>query len=623
MYTRQRTVNPLLGVYYGIFTAVFIGLVVFLLILEHMKIIDEYILYALTGAAFVLSVVISLATMTNQSEDFYVSGRRVPAGLNGFVLFVLSVGGAGLSGITGAIFFLGVDGYGLLFGLLGGLLISGFFLASFIRKSGVYTLPSFFEVRFRSRFVGFLTALALVAPVILFAFAELSFLKFMGPLVFGLSSEFTLLIVLVLALCVLLPGGVRSMGWAQCALAIVVLLGLIIPLIIVSLKLTNLPLAQMTYGSLIDEISNFQGLSGDRLSSEQGEVEITQWADLLKNEVQALSIPFIGGERALTGFEKVFMMIVIAFGVAAMPSVLLRSTMTLTVFQARKSFAWAVALVGLIVLSIPACAIFLQYMIFNPEAKFLVGDLPDWIEQLEALGLLSAKDINNDGQIVGSEFLFSRDVGLLGLPVVAGLNATMQSLSFAALMAAAMASFVGRLMTLSKLLSRDLHFQKSEMEADVVGLSNLLWTRLMIVLVTLSLLMGAIYVDISGFALFLSGLVLCACSVFPVLFLSIWWNRMTKFGYIFGLLTGLVGGCVALYLTNFGLNSDVLGFGLFECAALLILLSFVCSIAGAYLGPKPNGADMEVLLDIRTPGGEALYDRLLRLAMPRRTTGGV
>ena len=98
---------------------------------------------------------------------------------------------------------------------------------------------------------------------------------------------------------------------------------------------------------------------------------------------------------------------------------------------------------------------------------------------------------------------------------------------------------------------------------------------------------------------------------------------MTKFGYIFGLLTGLVGGCVALYLTNFGLNSEVLGFGLFECAALLILLSFVCSIAGAYLGPKPNGADMEVLLDIRTPGGEALYDRLLRLAMPRRTTGGV
>jgi len=623
MYARQRTVNPLLGVYYGIFTAVFIGLVVFLLILEHMKIIDEYILYALTGAAFFLSVVISLATMTNQSEDFYVSGRRVPAGLNGFVLFILTVGGAGLSGFTGAIFFLGMDAYGLLFGLLGGLLISGFFLASYIRKSGVYTLPSFFEVRFRSRFVGFLAALALIGPVLLFAFAELSFLKFMGPLVFGLSSDFTLLLVLVLALCVLLPGGVRSMGWAQCALAIVVLLGLIIPLIIVSLKLTNLPLAQMTYGSLIDEISNFQAGVGDRLSSDPGELKINQWSALLKDDYQALSIPFIGGERALTGLDKFLMMVVIAFGLAATPSILLRSTMTLTVFQARKSFAWAVALVGLIILSIPACTIFLQYMIFSPETKFLVGDLPQWVQQLEGLGLLSVKDVNNDGQIAGSEFLFMRDVGLLGLPVVAGLNETMQSLSFAALMAAAMASFVGRLMTLSKLLSRDLHFQKSEMESDVIGLSNLLWTRLMIVLVTLGLIWGALYVEISGFALFLSGLVLCACGIFPVLILSIWWNRMTKFGFVSGLLSGLIGGCAALFLTNFGLTNAALNFSLFECAMALIILSFFCSVLGALIGPKPNGADMEVLLDIRTPGGEALYERLLRLAMPRRTTGSV
>ncbi len=623
MYARQRTVNPLLGVYYGIFTAVFIGLVVFLLILEHMKIIDEYILYALTGAAFFLSVVISLATMTNQSEDFYVSGRRVPAGLNGLVLFILSVGGAGLSGFTGAIFFLGMDAYGLLFGLLGGLLISGFFLASYIRKSGVYTLPSFFEVRFRSRFIGFLAALALIGPVLLFAFAELSFLKFMGPLVFGLSSDFTLLLVLVLALCILLPGGVRSMGWAQCALAIVVLLGLIIPLIIVSLKLTNLPLAQMTYGSLIDEISNFQAGVGDRLSSDPAELKITQWSALLKDDFQALSIPFIGGERALTGLDKFLMMVVIAFGLAATPSILLRSTLTLTVFQARKSFAWAVALVGLIILSIPACTIFLQYMIFNPEAKFLVGDLPQWVQQLEGLGLLSVKDVNNDGQIAGSEFLFMRDVGLLGVTVVAGLNETMQSLSFAALMAAAMASFVGRLMTLSKLLSRDLHFQKSEMESDVIGLSNLLWTRLMIVLVTLGLIWSALYVEISGFALFLSGLVLCACSIFPVLILSIWWNRMTKFGFVSGLLSGLIGGCAAVFLTNFGLTNAALGFSLFECAMALITLSFVCSVLGALIGPKPNGADMEVLLDIRTPGGEALYERLLRLAMPRRTTGSV
>ena len=623
MYTRQRSVNPLLGVYYGIFTAVFIGLIVFLLILEHMSVIDEYILYSLSGAAFFLSVVISLATMTNNSEDFYVSGRRVPSGLNGLVLFVLTLGGAGLSGFTGVIFFLGMDGYGLLFGLIGGLLIAGFFLASFIRKAGVYTLPSFFEIRFRSRVVGFLAALALLAPVVLFALAELSFLKFLGPLVFGISSEFTLLIILVLALFILLPGGVRSMGWAQCALAIVVLLGLIVPLIIVSLKLTNLPLAQMTYGSLIDEISSFQAGGGERLSSNVEPLQITKWATLLNNEFHALTVTFIGGERALSGLDKFIMMAVIAFGIAAMPSLLLRSSMGVTVFEARKSFAWGVALVGLAVLSIPAYAIFLQYMIFNPDAKFLVSELPEWLRQLGAFGLLSARDVNGDGQISGTEFLFARDVGILALPYVASLNGTMQSLGFATLMAAALASFVGRLMTLSKLLSRDLHFQKSEMEADVIGLNNLLWSRLMIVLVTIGLISGALYVEHSGFSLFLSGLVLCACGVFPVLILSIWLNRMSKMGFVFALVPGLAGGCALLAITNFGLNNQVLGFGLFEVALLVIILSFISGIIGSFMGPKPNGADLEVLLDIRTPGGEALYERLLRLAMPRRPTGGV
>ena len=77
MFVRQRSVNPLLGVYYGIFTAVFIGLVVFLLILEHMNIINEYIFYALSGAALFLAICISLAVTTNQADDFYVAGRRV------------------------------------------------------------------------------------------------------------------------------------------------------------------------------------------------------------------------------------------------------------------------------------------------------------------------------------------------------------------------------------------------------------------------------------------------------------------------------------------------------------------------------------------------------------------
>ena len=155
MFVRQRSVNPLLGVYYGIFTAVFIGLVVFLLILEHMNIINEYIFYALSGAALFLAICISLAVTTNQADDFYVSGRRVPAGLNGLILFVLSVGGAGLSGLTACVFFFGMDGFGPLFGALFGLLLSGIFLSGLCAKLGFIRSLHFLKFVTKAALLGF------------------------------------------------------------------------------------------------------------------------------------------------------------------------------------------------------------------------------------------------------------------------------------------------------------------------------------------------------------------------------------------------------------------------------------------------------------------------------------
>lgn len=210
MLARYRMINPLLGVYYGIFAAAYIGLVVLLLIFEHMGFENRHVIYAMTGAAFALSAVIALAAFTHTNEDFFVSGRRVPAGLNGLIIFVVTVGGAGLSGLLGAVFFLGVDGFGLMFGVLGGMIISGVLLVAFTRKAGSYTVPSFFEIRYRNRMVGFISALMLMVPIFFFALAELSLVKVVGPLVLGVSPHASLLIFMLTALLLTLPGGVRS-----------------------------------------------------------------------------------------------------------------------------------------------------------------------------------------------------------------------------------------------------------------------------------------------------------------------------------------------------------------------------------------------------------------------------
>ncbi len=79
-----------------------------------------------------------------------------------------------------------------------------------------------------------------------------------GFIVFSL-----LFVVAVIAavLLLLLPGGVRSMRWSQCAFALDVVLGLVIPLVLVAVNSDILPFAPFTYGSLIDDLAKFEILS--------------------------------------------------------------------------------------------------------------------------------------------------------------------------------------------------------------------------------------------------------------------------------------------------------------------------------------------------------------------------
>ncbi|GJM03635.1 MAG: hypothetical protein DHS20C08_21360 [Rhodomicrobium sp.] len=615
MLGNRRMINPLLGVYYGIFTAGYIGLGVLLLILEYMGVIEGHISYAMTAVAFVLAGIIALAATTVTSDDFFTSGRRVPAGLNGLVILVVTFGGVGLSAVLATLFFLGIDGYGMMLGMLGGVMLSGVLAAAFIRKAGAYTLASFFEIRYNSRFAGVLAGLALLLPVALLALAELTLLKTVAPYVLGVSEDLALGAVVVTILVLLLPGGVRSMSWAQCALAIVVLLGLMLPLIIISLDLTNLPIAQMTYGSLIEDLKNFESVSGDATAQ-------PVWSRLVAGAVQPVQLSYIGGERAFSGLELISMFMIFAAGVAGMPALLQRATVTFSVFEARKSFAWGAALIGLVILTLPAYAVFFRYMLFDPQLNLSASSLPDWAQQLTSLGLFQAVDGDGNGQLSPRELLFGRDAVLLGLPMIAGLNQTFQSMVFAGLIAAAVGGLIARVLGISQTIARNLNPKKGSLEADISGLRSMMLSRIIITLVALLIGGVAYQIEVDAFQLFIAAIIFSALTIFPALILSVWWRGMSVTGLLFLMPTGLCLGAGLLVLTEGGLALGPFGFGLFEMALAALLLVFLSGWLGSVIGPKPDRIDLETLTEIRTPGGEILYDRMLRLAMPRRGIGG-
>jgi cation/acetate symporter len=104
-------------------------------------------------------------------------------------------------------------------------------------------------------------------------------------------------------------------------------------------------------------------------------------------------------------------------------------------------------------------------------------------------------------------------------------------------------------------------------------------------------------------------LALSGSTLFPVLVLSIWWKRMNAFGAIAGLACGF---SVAV-LTILAGEANILGID----GALAGLLGLPAGALGALLAsvatPGPSRSMLELVRDIRIPGGEVVYDREMRL----------
>jgi cation/acetate symporter len=92
--------------------------------------------------------------------------------------------------------------------------------------------------------------------------------------------------------------------------------------------------------------------------------------------------------------------------------------------------------------------------------------------------------------------------------------------------------------------------------------------------------------------------------------LSIWWKRLNAYGAIAGLTTGFAVTAMALVAGKagwIGIDSALAGaFGIPLGAATAIIVSLIT--------PPPSKHALELVRDIRVPGGEILYDREMRLA---------
>lgn len=602
---RSRLINPRLGTYFGIFASAFVGLVLLLLIAEQLGVAEITLGRAMFLVPIALYVAISAAAFTRVPLEFFASGRRVPAAYNGLALAVTGMGATGIVALTGAFFIVGFDALCVMIGGLAGFVVMAVLLAPFFRKFGAFTVPSYLGRRYESRALRVFSAAVLSVPMLLVIAAELRIGAYAGSTMTGLSTSLVMAFLVVTVAGGLMVGGMRSLTWSNVAQAIVMLLALAVPVSIVAVLVTNMPVPQLSHGPLV------RGLL---------KIEAQQGLPIIVPPVMAFELPGEGLQQMAKRFTAPFGLVgpggfvvatlSIMAGVAAAPWLLPRVATAPGVYEARKSLGWATFLFGLVMLTVSSVAVFMRDAVLDIVTVDGLAQIPDWLSQLVAQG--HAEVEQRSTRMTATSFSFQRDAVLFALPVAIGMPAVMVQMALAGAVAAAMAGAGAAAVALGNVLAEDV---VNGLSWDPAEPPVRLWIGRSAIAV--AMLIGwaiAVFAPTDPLRLMLWAFAITGSAAFPVTVMSIWWKRSNHYGALASVGCGFAVAVLAIVAGEARwIDIDSALAAMFGIPAATLTL-----LAVSALTPKPGRQALEAVRDIRVPGGEIVYDREMRIARLRK-----
>jgi cation/acetate symporter len=299
-----------------------------------------------------------------------------------------------------------------------------------------------------------------------------------------------------------------------------------------------------------------------------------------------------------------------------MPALLVRSGTTRSVYDMRKSMGWTVFFVGLIMLSLPAIAVFFRFIILDGAIGTPIEEIPGWFRSLMAVGFVSVD--SGSPSLSLENVRFTRDGVFGSFPIAIGLPTAVVYLAIAGALAAAMAAITAQTLTLANMLTDDLVFGLGK--RPVANLARLVAARLFVSVAVVAGGITALQVTIDPLHMFCWGLSLSAASIFPCLVMSIWWKRITGSGAIIGMLAGFATTLIYISAARAGITPVIIGNDDMFAAIVGLPVNIAITIIISLLGPVPQSALFEFVRDLRIPGGETISDRELRIAMNKNRT---
>ncbi|MBP8152687.1 cation acetate symporter [Aeromonas media] len=446
-------------------------------------------------SAIVMFVVFVTATLfitywaskrNRSASDYYAAGGRITGFQNGLAIAGDYMSAASFLGISALVYTSGYDGLIYSIGFLVGWPIILFLIAERLRNLGKYTFADVASYRLKQTSVRSLSASGSLVVVALYLIAQMVGAGKLIELLFGLQYHVAVVLVGILMVLYVLFGGMLATTWVQIIKAVMLLSGASFMAIMV-MKSVNFDI-----GALFSEAVKVHA-NGAAIMSPGG---------LVADPISAISLG-----------------LALMFGTAGLPHILMRFFTVSDAKEARKSVFYATGFIGYF---------YILTFIIGFGAILLVSTNPDFKDATGALlGGTNMAAIHLADAVGGSLFL-----GFISAVAFATILAVVAGLTLAGASA----------------VSHDLYAcvikEGKANEADELRVSKMTTLVLGVVAIGLGILFEKQNI---AFMVGLAFSIAASCN-FPVLFLSMFWSRLTTRGAVYGGWLGLISAVTLMIL---------------------------------------------------------------------------
>lgn len=578
-----------LGKVYSIYTGGFIGFVIFLAILEQVGVPNKVIGYLFVFMTIGIYALIGIMSRTTQVSEYYVAGRSVPAVYNGMATGSDWMSGASFVGMAGTFYASGYDGLAYALGWTGGFVLVAVLMAPYLRKFGAYTVPDFLGTRYGGNFARAVGIIVLLSCSFTYVTAQIYATGIITSRFLGLSFEVAVFAGLVGILVCSMLGGMRAVTWTQVAQYIILIIAYLTPVVILSAKVTGVPIPQIMYGQVLQEIAKLEQ-SSEFLATVR-EQNLFHTAAFTRMD----PVNFFG------------LIFCLMLGTASLPHVLMRFFTTPSVREARVSVGWSLLFIFLLYFTAPAYAAFAKYEVYSNLLGKAITDLPAWVAIWKDVGLVAINDVGKDGLLHFADLKLNNDAIVLATPEIAGLPYVIAGLVAAGGLAAALSTADGLLLAISNALSHDVYYRMINPHADTA--KRLMISRVLLVIVAILAAYTASTKPSDILSMVAWAFSIAASGLFCALVLGVWWKRCNTPGAVAGMIVGF-GVCMYYLIgTRYGGMPEWFGIKNISAGVFGIPAAFITTVVVSLLTKAPSQEMQQLIDDIRVPRGETFIDR--------------